>query len=134
MRIAENVATMSRLPLRCLIVDDHLPFLEAARVLLEREGLSIVGLALTGAEALRSADELRPDVVLVDVSLGEESGFDVVRSLMAQEHADGTVAVLISTRSEAELTELIAQSPAAGFVSKAELSAEAIRRFVDGRA
>jgi CheY-like chemotaxis protein len=132
MRSAEIDDTMSGLPIRCLIVDDHRPFLEAARVLLEREGLSVVGVAVNGAEGLRSAEVLQPDVVLVDVSLGEESGFDVARSLMAQEPADGRVVVLISTRSEGELTELIAESPAAGFVSKAELSAKAIRRIVAG--
>jgi DNA-binding NarL/FixJ family response regulator len=124
---------MRRLPIRCLIVDDNRPFLEAARVLLEREGVSVVGLALTGAEALRDTDALRPDIVLVDVSLGEESGFDVARRLLAPERENKTVVVLISTRSEGELTELIAESPAAGFVSKAELSANAIQRIVDGR-
>jgi DNA-binding NarL/FixJ family response regulator len=113
-----------------LIVDDHRPFLDAARLLLEREGLAVVGVALNGAEALNAAEELRPDVVLVDVSLGAESGFDVTRSLLAREDGDGAVVVLISTRSEGELTELIAESPAAGFLSKAELSAQAIRRLV----
>lgn len=118
------------MPIRCLIVDDHRPFLDAARLLLEREGLAVVGVALNGAEALNAAEELRPDVVLVDVSLGAESGFDVTRSLLAREDGDGAVVVLISTRSEGELTELIAESPAAGFLSKAELSAQAIRRLV----
>jgi len=45
-----------------LIVDDNGSFLDAARVLLEREGLSVVGVASTGAEALRRAEELSPDV------------------------------------------------------------------------
>jgi DNA-binding NarL/FixJ family response regulator len=113
-----------------LIIDDHRPFLDAARLLLEREGLSVVGVALTGAEALSAAEALRPDVALVDVSLGEESGFDVARSLLAGEGGAGTIVVLISTRAEGELTELIADSPAAGFLPKAELSAHAIQRIV----
>jgi DNA-binding NarL/FixJ family response regulator len=113
-----------------LIIDDHRPFLDAARLLLEREGLSVVGVALTGAEAVRAAEELRPDVALVDVSLGEESGFDVARSLLAAEGGAGIIVVLTSTRAEGELTELIAESPAAGFLSKAELSANAIQRIV----
>jgi len=56
--------------LRCLIVDDSRRFLEAARSLLEREGIAVVGVASTSAEALRRAEELKPDVALVDVDLG----------------------------------------------------------------
>ena len=69
--------------LRCLIVDDNEPFLDAARTLLEREGLTIAGVASTSADALREAGSLQPDVVLVDVSLGEESGFELARRLVA---------------------------------------------------
>jgi PleD family two-component response regulator len=57
-----------------LIVDDSWLFLEAARGRLEREGLRVVGVAATSAEALRRAEELRPEVVLVDIMLGEERG------------------------------------------------------------
>ena len=57
-----------------LIVDDSRLFLEAARVLLEREGLRVVGVAVTAAQALRRAAELRPDVVLVDIMLGVRAG------------------------------------------------------------
>jgi DNA-binding NarL/FixJ family response regulator len=116
---------------RCLIVDDNRAFLEAARTLLELEGLTIAGVASTSADALRKAQTLRPDVVLVDVSLGEESGFELVRQLVA-DHARGAAVILISTRSEADLADLVALSPAAGFLSKSELSADAIRAFLGG--
>ena len=119
--------------IRCLIVDDNDSFLEAARVLLEREGLTVAGVATTSDEALRKAETLRPDVVLVDVSLGEESGFDLARRLVDDDRGYETVVVLISTRAEADIVDLIAESPAAGFLEKADLSASAIRRFVDGR-
>jgi CheY-like chemotaxis protein len=112
----------------CLIVDDNQDFLAAAQTLLEREGLTIAGVASTGADALRKVGMLRPDVVLVDISLGDESGIDLARRLVA---TPSTV-ILISTRSEAELADLIATSPAAGFLSKPELSAAAIRGFLDG--
>jgi DNA-binding NarL/FixJ family response regulator len=115
---------------RCLIVDDNRRFLEAARTLLHREGLTVVGVASTSAEALRETESLRPDVVLVDVSLGEESGFDLARRLVVDHGREPTV-ILISTRSEVELADLIALSPAAGFLSKSALSADAIRGFVD---
>jgi DNA-binding NarL/FixJ family response regulator len=116
-----------------LIVDDNHSFLEAARVLLEREGLTVAGVASTSAEALREAETLRPDVVLVDVSLGEESGFDLARRLVEDDLGDGAAVVLISTHAEEDVSDLIAASPVAGFLPKAELSASAIRRIVDGR-
>jgi DNA-binding NarL/FixJ family response regulator len=55
------------MPFRCLIVDDHAGFLGAARALLEQEGIDVVGVASTKAEALQRAKELRPEVTLVDV-------------------------------------------------------------------
>jgi DNA-binding NarL/FixJ family response regulator len=120
--------------MRSLIVDDNEPFLEAARMLLEREGMSVAGVASTSAEALRLTGELRPDIVLVDISLGEESGFDLAWSLVEGDLRDRPAVVLISTLAEEDVADLIAASPAAGFLPKAELSASAIRRIVDGRA
>jgi DNA-binding NarL/FixJ family response regulator len=120
---------------RVLIVDDSSTFLGAARVLLERQGLSIVGVASTTAEALRRGAELSPDVVLVDVMLGGESGFELARRLAAHDgHGgpDGPAVILISTHAEADLSDLIVESPAAGFLTKGDLSAEAIRRLLDG--
>jgi DNA-binding NarL/FixJ family response regulator len=116
-----------------LIVDDNWSFLDAARVLLEREGVRVVGVASASAEALRSTEELRPEVVLVDITLAHESGFDLARRL-AERDPDGAPAIiLISTHSEADFADLIAESPAAGFLPKSELSAKAIRRIVNGR-
>jgi DNA-binding NarL/FixJ family response regulator len=60
---------------RCLIVDDNQGFLCAARELLERGGISIVGVVSEGARAYRTCRDLNPDVVLLDIDLGEESGF-----------------------------------------------------------
>src|SRR3954463_15117686 len=88
-------ADADRVQIRCLIVDDNEPFLEAARLLLEREGLAVVGGATTSAEAVRLEEELRPDVVLVDIRLGDESGFHLARRL------SGTV-ILISTYAQSE--------------------------------
>jgi two-component system, NarL family, nitrate/nitrite response regulator NarL len=109
--------------LRHLIVDDNETFLVAARDLLESEGGIVVGQATTSAEALRLAAELDPDVILVDIDLGEESGFELAQRLATEVPAP---VVLISTYPEAEFTDLIAPSPAAGFISKSELSAAAV--------
>jgi DNA-binding NarL/FixJ family response regulator len=111
------------MPLRCLIVDDNPGFLAAARDLLECQGVSVVGVASTSAEARRRSRELRPDVTLVDIDLGGESGFDVVRALADDE---ARPIVLISTYAEQDFSELVATSPAAGFVSKSDLSRAAI--------
>ena len=116
-----------------LIVDDSWLFAEAARGRLEREGLRVVGVAATSAEALRRAEELRPEVVLVDVMLGGESGFELARRLVAQHRDGGPAVILISTYSAADFADPIAESPATGFLPKQKLSADAIRRIVDGR-
>ena len=115
-----------RMRLQCVIVDDNEPFLKVARRVLERQGMAVVGVAANGAEALRQARELRPDVALVDISLGAESGFDVGRQITP--HVRNVI--LISSRDEDDYAELIADSPAVGFLSKAGLSADAIRRLL----
>ena len=117
--------------IRCLIVDDNPAFLEAATALLEREGIAVVGRASTGDAAMERARELDPDVVLVDISLGRESGLDLARRLLPPGRPGPTV-ILISTHAEADYADLIRATPAAGFVPKSELSARAIAGFVSG--
>jgi two-component system nitrate/nitrite response regulator NarL len=128
MRTRRSGCDSERVALRCLIVDDNALFLDAARVLLEQQGLDVVGVASGGVEALEQVNELRPDVVLVDIVLGDESGFDLARRLKDA----GSTVVLISTHAEADIEELVADSPAAGFLPKSDLSAAAIREFVGG--
>jgi CheY-like chemotaxis protein len=119
----------AEVPLRSsLIVDDNESFLEVARGLLEQEGLRVVGVASASAEAFRQVRRLEPDVVLVDVFLGDESGLELARRLVD----DGRTVILISTHPEEDVAALIAESPAVGYLHKAELSAEAIRRIADG--
>jgi DNA-binding NarL/FixJ family response regulator len=116
------------MPVRCLLVDDNDAFLETARLLLEREGFTVVGVASSIAGALRQARALRPDFVLVDIGLGDESGFTLAR-LLAGEGQDVGV-ILVSAGAEADYAELIAESPAAGFLAKSELSARGIGRIL----
>jgi CheY-like chemotaxis protein len=109
--------------LRILIVDDSRHFLDAARDVLEQDGITVVGVASTSAEALQLAGELRPDGILVDIDLGDESGLDLTRELASSRAAP---VVLISAYPESDLSDLIAGSPAVGFLSKADLSAGAV--------
>jgi DNA-binding NarL/FixJ family response regulator len=112
--------------LRCIIVDDSPRFLAAARGLLERQGMTIVGVASTSAEALERVQELRPDVTLVDIDLGGESGLELARRLHRQAGPAPAPVILVSTHAEEDYAELIAASPAVGFLSKSTLSAGAI--------
>ena len=115
-----------RVPLRCLIVDDNSLFLEGAADLLRREGLEVVGVASDSAEAIRLVTELRPDVTLVDIDLGDEDGFELTQRLN-DISASSSKVILVSTHAEEDVAHLIAASPAVGFVSKTRLSAQAIR-------
>jgi CheY-like chemotaxis protein len=119
-----------RMFLRSLLVDDNHAFLEAASVLLEREGVTVVGVAANTAEALWQARELRPDVILVDIGLGDESGFDLACLLTRDGQGGHAEVILISSYAETDYAELIAESPAAGFLAKSELSARAIGRIL----
>lgn len=116
--------------IRCLVVDDSPHFLEVARGGLSRNGIEVVGTASNSADALDEARRLHPDVVLVDVSLGEESGFDLARRLADLPGSQPRV-VLTSTYAEDDLAEQIAASPVVGFIPKSRLSAEAVQALLD---
>jgi DNA-binding NarL/FixJ family response regulator len=120
--------------LRCVIVDDSPGFLWSARGLLEQEGIRVVGVASTGADALVHIAELRPDVTLVDVDLGMTSGFELVRRLADDPHVDPGQMILISVHAEDDLVDLLEASPAIGFVGKATLSAAAVEALVHAAA
>jgi DNA-binding NarL/FixJ family response regulator len=112
--------------LRCLIVDDNASFLAASRAVLHRQGVSVVGVASTVAEGLLRAEELTPDLILVDIDLGEESGFELARQLACRFHVSPADIIFISAHPEDDFADLIGESPALGFVSKSDLSRSAI--------
>ena len=112
---------------RCLIVDDSPRFLAAACELLEDEGMRVVAVASTAEEAVARVRETRPDVALVDIGLGDDCGIELVRRLATEGVKN---LILTSTRAEDEFAELIAASPACGFVAKSRLGARAIDRLL----
>ncbi len=122
-------AILSCVALRCLIVDDNGGFRDAARSLLEREEIEVVGVASNSAEARSRVAELQPEVVLVDIALGAESGFELARALA---RVGGPKLILISTLPEVDFVDLIRASPAVGFIAKSELSARVVRELVAG--
>jgi len=114
------------MPLRCLIVDDNRDFLRAATNVLERDGITVVGAASTGALARHACHELRPDVVLLDIQLGEETGFDVARQLAGELGRDKPRVILISAYSVEDFAALTADLPTVSFLPKTALSATAV--------
>jgi two-component system nitrate/nitrite response regulator NarL len=117
--------------MRVLLVDDNKGFLAAATRLLARQGLEIAGTATNGSEAVQMAAQLTPNVALIDIDLGGESGFDVAGRIL--ESGDGLAVIMISSHALQDFEDLIAESPAAGFVSKTRLSAADIYQILDGR-
>jgi DNA-binding NarL/FixJ family response regulator len=111
-----------------VIVDDHSGFRLWVRALLEAEGFDVVGEAEDGVSALAVVDLLHPRVVLLDVALPDMDGFEIAERL-AQTH-DPPAVVLISTRDVSSYRRRLARSPARGFVSKSELSGNAISTLV----
>ena len=114
--------------LRCLIVDDSGPFLRSARDLLQREGVEILGVASNSADALERTEKLCPELVLVDVVLGTEWGFDLAEQL--SKGRDPPAVIMMSSHSEEDFEELIAASPAIGFLGKASLSSSTIEAMM----
>ena len=115
--------------MRCLLVDDNETFIEVARRVLDPNGVEVAGTASNIAEAVLRVSELRPDIVLIDVMLGDENGFDLAR-LLAELDARDLAVIMISSGTEDDYADLMAQSPARGFLPKGELSGDAIRRLL----
>jgi DNA-binding NarL/FixJ family response regulator len=111
-----------------LIVDDHVDFRSSARALLEAEGFDVVAEAATGDEAMSMVENVRPEVVLLDIQLPDHDGFEVAEWLAA--HPVSPAVVLISGRDAAAYGERLARAPARGFIPKRELSGAALAGLV----
>lgn len=86
--------------------------------------MTVVGTASTLDSALESAQATHPDLILVDIDLGGESGFDVVEALHAADPLPAMI--LVSTHDEEDFADMVDASSAIGFLPKFELSAERI--------
>jgi DNA-binding NarL/FixJ family response regulator len=128
LRFGASSATVSFVKLRCLLVDDNEDFLASAGRLLESQGFEIVGYATSAAEAIDLVGSLEPDIALVDIELAEDDGIALAITLEAS--APATRVVLISAYERDDLTELIADSPAIGFLPKSDLGADAITELL----
>ena len=114
--------------LTVVIVDDHAGFRSSARALLEAEGFDVVGEAGDGASGIAAVGLLRPRVVLLDIQLPDIDGFEVAERLAGA--GDAPTVILISTRGAVAYRRRLARSPARGFISKSELSGDALSALV----
>jgi two-component system, NarL family, nitrate/nitrite response regulator NarL len=129
MRLSPGCCDPDCVALRVLLVDDSEQFLRAATSSLSRNGVKVIGAATSSATAREQIRRLEPDVVLVDVGLGDENGFELVVALVhAFPYLESRVA-LISSRAKDDYIELVDASPALGFISKSDLSASAITQL-----
>ena len=115
-------------PVTVVIVDDHPSFRAIAQVVLETDGFAVVGTASDGESGVAATLELAPDVLLLDVELPDIDGFAVAERL--REAGSQTAIVLASSRDGSDFGSLVAESGARGFVTKAELTGDAIRALV----
>jgi DNA-binding NarL/FixJ family response regulator len=123
---------MCRMSVSLVLVDDHESFRAEARALLEEDGFRIVGEAADGLGALEVIRDAKPDVVLLDIVLPDIDGFEVADRLASD--SPGTHVVLISSRDAGDYRAHLARSSAVGFISKADLSGDALVSVLEGDA
>ena len=107
-----------------VIVDDHADFRASARALLEAEGFEVVGEAADSVSAFEAVEELRPQVVLLDIQLPGLDGFAIAEKLGGI--PDPPAVVLISSRDERTYGSRLEMSSVRGFLPKSGLSGKAL--------
>ena len=106
------------MPVRVLIVDDQEPFRMAARMVVDAtDGFEVVGEAASGEDSVTMANELKPDLVLMDVNLPGINGLDATRQILAD--SDAVVVLLLSTYEEEEYAPRAAECGASAYIPKA---------------
>ena len=116
---------MSSHPIRILLVDDHAVLRAGLRALLEAEaGLEVVGEAGTGEEGLAMAERLRPDVVVMDLSMPGIGGLEATRRIAAT--SQGTRVLVLTMHGEEEHLLPVLEAGGSGYVNKRSADEELI--------
>jgi PAS domain S-box-containing protein len=114
-------AADNRVPIRILIVDDHSPVRRGIRLLLSSDAsVSICGEAGDGIEAVEKAAALRPDVILMDITMPRMDGLQATRAI--KEALPATRVILVSQNDPEIVRHQAAEIKADGFVVKSELA------------
>lgn len=111
-----------------LIVDDHAAFRSQARALLERRGFAVVGEAVDGASAIEAVRRIRPDVVLLDVYLGDANGFDIAEQI--RDCHPATKVVMTSGNDRASFRSRLRRTSAFGFIAKTDLATSTLQALL----
>ncbi len=114
-----------------LIVDDDREFHIVARALLEQRGYEVVGHATAAAEARLRAEQLDPDIVLLDVGLPDGSGAVLADELM-QGREGRPRTLLTSANPGAVPAHALARSAASGFIPKSDLAKVDLEQYLEG--
>jgi len=113
------------MPIRILIADDHGVLRAGLRVLLNAEpDMQVVGEAAAGHETLRLASELRPDVVLLDLSMPDLGGIEVTRRIKTA--LPETRVLILTVHEDERLLREAIRAGAAGYIVKRAVEAELI--------
>jgi DNA-binding NarL/FixJ family response regulator len=119
-------------PLRVLVVDDQPSFRKLAREVLQQRGYTVVGEAGCSATAIAAAQRLQPDAVLLDMRLGDESGFEVAWTL-GRECPQAAI-LLMSNQDYGHYREHLRYCGACGFLLKSQLASVELADFWPGHA
>jgi DNA-binding NarL/FixJ family response regulator len=116
--------------IRVLIADDHRLFSQALEAILDTDSrLEVAGHAIDGAEAVRLALSLEPDVILMDIAMPNMDGFQATRQIRKQRpHA--CVLMLTGSNSRTDVNRARAAG-AAGYVTKDRIAAELIDAIIE---
>ena len=126
---------MDRSPIRVLVVDDYEPWrLYCSTTLRNEQGLQIIGEVADGLEAVQRAQELQPDLILLDVGLPTLNGIEAARRI--REVSPATKILFVSENRSADVAEEALSTGASGYVVKSDAESEllpAIKAVLEGK-